>query len=68
MLNVLWEILRRKLADEITRRARTYRWRKMRRRPGRFNRRSWGQWLNCRRSADCITVTNGERLEELFSN
>ena len=48
--------------------ARTCRWGNMHRRPGRFNRRSWGQALNCRRSAGCITATNGGRLEELFAD
>ena len=51
-----------------TRRARTCRWRKMHRRPDWFNRRNWGRSLNCRRLADCITATNGGRLEELFSD
>src|ERR1035441_7848558 len=35
-------------------------------RPGRFNRRSWGQSLHSQTSGDCLPATNGWRCEELF--
>jgi hypothetical protein len=36
----------------------------MHRRPDRFNRRSWGRSLNCRRSADYITLQTADGLKD----